>query len=154
MYDNINTTNELKEDTIVGPKTEPSKMKQLELNFVNTITEEWTIPIPNPNKEPEGRKEQKQKRKKHFKKLAKENTKVTDWLNTNIKANIEVSVEITDNDTEEAMEIEIACECGQQDPVVQERLLKRDMMIETWRSKRMIREMVVEIVRMIPWTSL
>ena len=51
------------------------------------------------------------------------------------------------------MEIEIASECGQQNPVVLERLLKRDMMIETWRSKRMIREMVVEIVRMIPRKS-
>ena len=54
------------------------------------------------------------------KKLAKENTKVSDWLNTNIKANIEVSVEVTDNDTEEAMEIEIASECGQHNLVVLE----------------------------------
>ena len=61
----------MNEDIIVGPNTEPSKMKQLELNFVKTITEEWTISILNPNKEPEGRKEQKQKRKKNFKKLSK-----------------------------------------------------------------------------------
>ena len=48
------------------------------------------------------------------------------------------------------MEIEIASECDQPDPVVLERLLKRDMMIETWRNKRMVREMVVEIMSMIP----
>ena len=52
-----------------------------------------------------------------MKKLAKENTKVSDWLNANITANKEVSVEVTDNDTEEAMEVEISSECGQQDPV-------------------------------------
>ena len=85
-----------------------------------------------------------------MKKLAKENTKVSDWLNANITANKEVSVEVTDNDTEEAMEVEIASECGQQDSVVLERLLRRDMMMETWINKKMIREMLVEMVGMVP----
>ena len=48
-----------------------------------------------------------------------------------VRLHAEIAIEVTGNDMEEAMEVEIASECGQQDSVVLERLLRRDMMMET-----------------------
>ena len=60
-------------------------LKHLELDFVRRITEEW--PSLNPMTDQEGwKKPAKKKRKKSLKKLAKENSKVSDWLGTRMSA--------------------------------------------------------------------
>ena len=136
--------------TVVNKAIDTKRLKQLELDFVRRITEEW--PSLNPVTDQEGWKEPaKKKRKKSLKKLAKENSKVSDWLGTKKSAITEVN-ESTDAIREdvEIMEIEISEECNQPNPMMTERLLKRDRLLEVWNGRRIVKELIVEMVGMVP----
>ena len=124
-----------------------------------------------------------------MKKLAKENCKVSSWLNkdVNITRNnrlgnaLEVMtgqsngslrnvlvmecswvqeehplLKIVHEEIDETggidvlIEMEIESECDQQEPPVLERMMKRDALVESWRCKRMVRELVHELVEMTP----
>ena len=136
--------------TVVNKAIDTKRLKQLELDFVRRITEEW--PSLNPVTDQEGWKEPaKKKRKKSLKKLAKENSKVSDWLGTKTSAITEVN-ESSDAIREdvEIMEIEISEECNQPNPMMIERLLKRDRLLEVWNGRRIVKELIVEMVGMVP----
>ena len=135
---------------MVNKAIDTKRLKQLELDFVRRITEEW--PSLNPVTDQEGWKEPaKKKRKKSLKKLAKENSKVSDWLGTKTSAITEVN-ESSDAIREdvEIMEIEISEECNQPNPMMIERLLKRDRLLEVWNGRRIVKELIVEMVGMVP----
>ena len=66
------------------------------------------------------------KRKKTLKKLAKENHKVTDWLNPKPKPSIPTVVVASTATPEEVIEMEISEEAAQPDPETIVRLLRRD----------------------------
>ena len=76
---------------------------------------------------------------------------MSDWLGTKTSAITEVN-ESSDAIREdvEIMEIEISEECNQPNPMMIERLLKRDRLLEVWNGRRIVKELIVEMVGMVP----
>ena len=139
-----------KETVAVNLEMETSRMKQLELDLVIRVAKRF----PQPNSEAEMREIQPPaKRKKTLKKLAKENLKVTDWLNPKPKSDMPTVVVASTATPEEVIEMEIAEEAAQPDPEKIVRLLRRDARKEAWIMKEIVTKLLEDVVRNISGTS-
>ena len=136
-----------KETVAVNLDVEMPRMKQLELDLVDRVAKRF------PQSQPDAeliQKEPPAKRKKTLKRLAKENQKLTGWLNANPKPSLVVPTTATQA---EVVEMEISVEAAQPDPETIERRMRRDAKKEAWMVKEMINKLLGDVVRNIPGTS-
>jgi hypothetical protein len=136
-----------KETVAVNLDVEMPRMKQLELDLVDRVAKRF------PQSQPDAeliQKEPPTKRKKTLKRLAKENQKLTGWLNANPKPSLVVPTTATQA---EVVEMEISVEAAQPDPETIERRMRRDAKKEAWMVKEMINKLLGDVVRNIPGTS-
>ena len=132
---------------------EPKRMKQLELEFVKKVAEDW--PSLSPEMVPGGVKDAKSKpRRKTLKKLATENNKLSNWVRKTPDIVEEVVVNDEDDGEHFDMEIEVERESNQPSSIVLERRLKRDDLLEPWWSVKMCREVVLDVLRDVPGTAM
>ena len=114
------------------------------------MSEAW--PTLSPEIVPDGGKEVKS-RKNTLEKLAKENKKVSSWLISNpvIKEETKTNGEVGESFQ---MKIEIERESNQPSSLVLERRHKKDEQLESCWSRRMCREMVLDLVREDPGSAM
>ena len=90
-------------------------------------------------------------KRKTLKKLAKENKKLSNWIKA-VPEDVEEIVVDNGEDREHfEMEVEVERKSNQPSSTALVRILKRDELLESWWSVRMFREVVLEMVRDVPW---
>ena len=92
----------------------------------------------------------KKKRMTTLKGLAKKNAKATDWISKKLDMSAEVAHE---KNLVEMRDDEIVMEADQANPEMIERMAKRDRQQEAWRCRRMIKEMVHNLIESVPALS-
>lgn len=76
---------------------------------------------------------------------------MSSWLNKDIVNVMEVDIRHDEHEElDVAREMEIEAEIAQDEPIVLERIMRRDALVESWRGKRMARELVNELVDVTP----